>query len=81
MDKIKKALSRFGVREKEEVERILEKIQRREVVGIDIKKLKGRKDIFRARKGNIRIVHKVEKKKKVSLLTIERRSERTYEGV
>lgn len=44
---------------------------------LDIKKLRGHENIFRVRKGNIRIIF-VKDKKDISILTIERRRENTY---
>ena len=43
----------------------------------NIKKLKGREDIFRVRKGNLRIIYRIEKEE-IFILTVERRSEKTY---
>ncbi len=77
MDKIKKALDKFSKKEKELVKDILIKLQSRDFPGLDVKKLKGREDIFRVRRGNIRIIYKTENKK-IFLLTIERRNEKTY---
>jgi len=50
-----------------------------DLVNIDenIKKLKGREDIFRVRKGNLRIIYRIEKEE-IFILTVERRSEKTY---
>lgn len=43
------------------------------------KSLKGRKDIFRVRKGDVRIIYRIQKGE-VFILAIERRSEKTYRG-
>ena len=44
----------------------------------EIKKLKGRGDIFRARKGSLRTIYRLDAKGKVFILAIERRREDTY---
>ncbi len=77
MDKIQKALSKLTSREKNTVKLILEKIQNRNFSGLDVKKLKGRDNIFRVRKGSLRIIYRLDKKD-IFILTIERRSENTY---
>jgi mRNA-degrading endonuclease RelE of RelBE toxin-antitoxin system len=77
VDKISKALKKLTPHERERVQDIIEKLEHGEVYGLEIKKLEGRSDIFRARKGNIRLIFQ-KKKGAVSILTIERRSENTY---
>jgi len=77
MDKISKALKRFSVKEREWIKVILEKIKKSDYKGLKIKKLKARQDIFRAKKGSIRIIYRI-KNKRIILLAIERRSDNTY---
>ena len=78
MDKIQKALQRLSEREREWVKNILKRLSAGDFHGLDIKKLKGRDDIFRARRGDIRIIYRVQNKR-VFILAIERRSEKTYD--
>ncbi len=77
MDKIKKALSKLTGEEREKVKGILQGIEKGNFANLDIKKLKARKDIFRVRKGNIRIIYR-KTKNRFFILTIERRSDKTY---
>lgn len=77
MDKIAKILEKLSKKEKEAIKEILLVLQNGNLGGFDVKKLKGREDIFRIRKGNIRIIFKF-KNKEVFLLSIERRSDNTY---
>jgi mRNA-degrading endonuclease RelE of RelBE toxin-antitoxin system len=77
MDKIKKALNELTNKEREKVKEILQEIERGSFDNLDIKKLKARQDIFRVRKGNIRIIYQ-EIKDKFFILTIEKRSDKTY---
>ncbi|MBI4993821.1 type II toxin-antitoxin system RelE/ParE family toxin [Candidatus Wolfebacteria bacterium] len=79
MDKISKALKKLTDKEREEIKFILLKLNRGETKGFDIKKLKGRNDIFRIRRRNIRIIYKIYKKQ-IYLLVIERRNENTYKS-
>ena len=78
MDKIEKALGKLGQKEREWVKRILVELQKGNTRGLDLKKLKGRDDIFRVRKGNIRIIYRIVAGGAVFVLTIERRKEDTY---
>ena len=77
MDKIEKALQKLTDKERIWVKDILERLSLKKIRGLDIKKLKGRQDIFRVRKGNIRILYRLTADNKLYVLAIERRSERT----
>ncbi len=77
MDKIKKALRKLTPKERGRVKKILEQLNSRNIGDLDIKKLKGRNDIFRARKGDIRIIYRIIEKE-IFILAVERRSEKTY---
>ncbi len=79
MDKIQKGLQRLLPKEREKIGQILRKIELGKTTGLDLKKLKGRNDIFRVRKGNIRIIYRLmDSSGKIFLLAIERRKESTY---
>lgn len=77
MDRISKALKKFSLKEKERVKEILKKIYSKKLDNLDIKKLKGRDDIFRVRKGKIRIIYRVTNSE-IFILLIERKSDKTY---
>ncbi len=77
MDKIKKALGRFKEKERKIVKNILEKIEKGIFDNLDIKKLKGYSDIFRLRKGDIRIIFR-KTDRGIFIISIERRQEKTY---
>ena len=62
MDKISKALQKLSGAEREKIRSILTNIKSGKTTGLDIKKLKGYHDIFRARQGRIRILYRVTKK-------------------
>lgn len=78
MDAIGKALKKLDAKERERVKEILAKVSSGTTQGLDIKKLKGRNDIFRIRKGDLRILYRQERKN-IFILLIERRSEKTYD--
>ena len=78
MDAIKKALKKFTLQEREWVKGILIKLAEGKTQGLDIKKLQGRSDILRVKKGSIRIVYR-NNEGSIRILLIERRSEKTYD--
>lgn len=77
MPSLKKLLSRFYKKEREDIELLIEKINSLKWDALDVKKLKGYHDIFRVRKGNIRIIYRLQGNK-IFILAIERRNESTY---
>jgi len=78
VDKIAKALSKFTDKERKQIKTILQDLLNDKYENYDLKKLKGRDDIYRIRQGKIRIIYRIDKDKKVFLLAIERRSDNTY---
>ncbi|MFH1423400.1 MAG: type II toxin-antitoxin system RelE/ParE family toxin [Candidatus Nealsonbacteria bacterium] len=78
MDKIEKTLKRLTPKEREIIKGILVKIKNQQFNNLDLKKLKGRNDIFRARKGNVRIIYRIDKTGNIFVLSIERRNDTTY---
>lgn len=77
MDKINKGLQKLSQKEHAWVKEILEKIEKGNVGALDLKKLKGRSDVFRVRKGTIRIIYR-KIQAGIFVLAIERRNENTY---
>lgn len=77
MDPIQKALAKLSLKERLVIKSVLGRLISGEIRGMDIKKLKGRDDIFRVRKGDMRIIYQ-KQKEQIFLLAIERRNEATY---
>lgn len=77
MDRVSKSLRKLDPKTRAEIETVISQIIRREFSGLDIKKLKGASRVFRVRVGPIRIVY-VDDGITVTVLAIERRSEKTY---
>ena len=73
-----KKLKKFSAKERTEIEHLVEKILDRQFTGLDFKKLKGLKNIFRLRKGKIRIIFELKSGQEPHILAIERRREDTY---
>ena len=80
VDKITKAISKFSRKEKDLVKNLLLNINNGSADNLDLKKLKGRDDIYRVRKGKIRIIYRVDGKQ-IYLLAIEKRSKNTYKEI
>lgn len=76
-DKITKALARLTPKERKLFKNILEDIQAGNLGSYDIKRLAGRDDIFRLRKGTYRIIFRM-KDTMIMILSLERRSDTTY---
>jgi len=81
MDKIDKALKKLSAKERKQVKEILTKLTGESFSGLDMKKLKGEKSVYRVRKGDIRIIYRMEKRKKIFILAIERRTKGTYKNI
>lgn len=77
MDKIQKALNQLSDKERKLVKLILTRLHHDDVLGLDIQKLQGHKDIFRVRKAGLRIIYQ-KHTQSIFILAIERRSEKTY---
>ena len=78
-DRITKLLARLSEKERRHIKAILKKILSNDTRLLDVKKLKGRDDVFRVRKGTLRILFQ-KTKQQTTILAVERRSETTYSG-
>lgn len=77
MDKIAKALGKLNPKERGQIKGLLLRLRSGGTANLDTKKLKGREDIFRVRKGDFRILYRLEGGA-IFVLAIERRNEGTY---
>ena len=77
MDKLSKSLKKLTKKELILVQEILELIKANKLENLNHKKLKGIDNVFRVRKGKIRIIYRLEKGK-IFLLNIGRRKDDTY---
>ena len=78
MDKISKALEKLFGTERKQAGFLLQKIKSGKWESLEIKKLKGHNDIFRARSGKLRVIFRRDTKGKIYVLALERRSDKTY---
>jgi mRNA interferase RelE/StbE len=80
-DKIIKALSKMPHRVLVNVKQTLEQIKDHDLEGLDVKSLKGHKDIFRVRVGSYRIIFRYQKDKSIEIVSIAKRNEKTYKDL
>lgn len=80
MDKIDKVLQKLTSQERQELKDILSRINSGNIQGLDLKKLRSKQDIFRVRKGKIRIIF-YNKDNAIKVLSLERRSDKTYRKI
>ncbi len=78
MDKIAKALKKLRVNEREKAKEILLRIKQNELTGLDVKKLKGRHDIYRVRFGIWRIIYRIGEDGVIHLIAFDRKNDNTY---
>ena len=78
MDKIQKALRKLTLAERKQVKEILSKLKNRQLESLNLKKLKGRDDVFRIRLGHVRVIYRIGRRATIFVLAIEKRSDTTY---
>ncbi len=77
MDKVDKALNKLSKKEKSKFKKILLQIESGNFEKLDLKKLKAKHDIFRIRKGSMRIIFS-KTGGNIKILSLERRTSKTY---
>ena len=77
MPTLERLLSKFNKKDRKILEYLIGRIISLNWRNLNIKKLKGYQDIFRLRKGKIRIIF-IKISKNIRIINIERRKENTY---
>jgi len=77
VDKIEKALQKLNQEERQTLKTVLCKLKSGDLENLDLKKLKGKENIFRVRKGKMRIIF-CRRENSIEILSVERRSNTTY---
>jgi mRNA-degrading endonuclease RelE of RelBE toxin-antitoxin system len=77
VDRVEKTFRKMSDHDRGEVEKTVARIIARDFVGLDMKKLAGRRDAYRVRKGAFRIIFLLTPML-VQIIAVERRSETTY---
>ena len=78
MDKIQKALQKLSPKEALVIKEVLNKLRANDLSGLDLKKLKNNQNIFRIRKGQLRLIFSTDPDGPIKILAIERHSDNTY---
>jgi len=78
MDNINKLLQKLSGKERKRIKETLEQLKNKNFKGLQTKKLKGHNDVFRVRKGDIRVIYRVSETGEIFILAVERRSEKTF---
>lgn len=77
---LNKQLAKFSKKEIKRILGVVESINKGDLFGLQLKKLSGKKDLFRIRVGSIRVLYR-RIGKKALILKIERRSDKTYRNL
>ena len=80
MPSLKKLLAKFTGKERAEIESLVAEIIDLDWRNLDIKKLKGYGDVFRARKGSIRVIFS-KREREITIFKIDRRNDHTYKNL
>ena len=76
--KLQKFLAQLTKAEKRVVDRTIDQVTSGDVTGLQIVKLKGSTNIYRVRKGRIRIIYRSLENKEVEIVQVSRRDDKTY---
>ena len=77
MNKIDKAIQKLTKKEKKLVKEVVKALRLGRFDNLDIKKLKGESDIFRVRKGRVRIIYQI-RNSQTFILKVGHRKVNTY---
>ena len=77
MPTLERLLSEFNKKDRKILEHLINRITSPDWSSLNIKKLKGNQDIFRLRKGKLRIIF-MKVSNDIRIINIERRKEDTY---
>jgi mRNA-degrading endonuclease RelE of RelBE toxin-antitoxin system len=79
-DKIKKLLAKLTPREREVIKLLILRVKLDDTIGLNVRQLIGHNDLFRVRKGRLRIVYR-KNSKEFTIVRIDRRNEKTYKDL
>ncbi len=77
MDRVTKFLKKLSKRDRKTIQIVIEQLYADDTKSLDIKKLKGGGNLFRVRRGNVRIVYSLYGSN-IVIVKIEFRNEATY---
>lgn len=78
VDRIKKVFRKLQPKELKQLTETIRLVQTNQLAGLDVKKLQGRDDVFRVRRGDFRIIFRRVPSSENSIIAVERRTDTTY---
>lgn len=78
MDLFQKFLNRLDKKRKIAIQNVMEKIHAGDFANLDVKKLKGEDNVYRVRKGRIRIKFTIKPTGTVEFIDVDFRDDNTY---
>lgn len=81
VDKITKFLKKLNRKDLEKVNQYIEHLLVRDFSGYDIRKLTSYENIFRMKRGRIRIIYHDDNKNEIRILKVSFRDEATYQDI
>lgn len=78
VDRIDKQLKKLSEKQRRTFEKLIEQVLLGDTKKLDLKKLKGRDDVYRVRKGAFRIIFRKDESGDVKIIAFENRSDTTY---
>lgn len=78
MDLIQKFLKRLDAKRQSAAKQVIDQIYARDFTSLDMKKLKGHKNLYRVRKGKMRIQFTINDNDTITMRGIEFRNNNTY---
>lgn len=79
-DKIKKALAKLGAKDREIIKLLILRIKLGDVYRLNISRLKGHVDLYRVKKGRLRVVYR-KSNDVFKIVKIDLRNEKTYKDL
>jgi mRNA-degrading endonuclease RelE of RelBE toxin-antitoxin system len=79
-DKIKKALAKLSAKDREIVKLLILRIKLNDTIGLNISQLKGHADLYRVKKGRLRIVY-FKNENEFRIIKMDLRNEKTYKDL
>lgn len=81
VERIRKILRRLDARRRQRLDAVILAISQDDLLGLDVKKLKGRDDAYRVRVGDYRVIFLKRPMRIPEIIAIEHRSESTYRDI
>jgi mRNA-degrading endonuclease RelE of RelBE toxin-antitoxin system len=81
MNRLAKELQKLSKKELARVLDVLQKLQLGQVDSLQVKSLKGRDEVYRARVGRLRVIYSVSKEGTINVLAVRKRDEKTYRDI